>query len=185
MTEKSDFDSPMLRTALAQLDHAAERLRLDPDVHERLRHAKRALVVSIPVRMDDGKTAIFTGYRVHHNSVLGPTKGGLRYAPDVSLGEVTALAMLMSWKTALMGLPYGGAKGGVRCEPRKLSRQELEGLTRRYTAEIILLIGPDLDIPWLFPFASRPSENSDGFREQRAMFRRTAAAIVRINRCFG
>jgi len=147
MTEKSDFDSPMLRTALAQLDHAAERLRLDPDVHERLRHAKRALVVSIPVRMDDGKTAIFTGYRVHHNSVLGPTKGGLRYAPDVSLGEVTALAMLMSWKTALMGLPYGGAKGGVRCEPRKLSRQELEGLTRRYTAEIILLIGPDLDIP--------------------------------------
>jgi glutamate dehydrogenase/leucine dehydrogenase len=147
MTEKSDFDSPMLRTALAQLDHAAERLRLDQEVHERLRHARRALVVSIPVRMDDGKTAIFTGYRVHHNSVLGPTKGGLRYAPDVSLGEVTALAMLMSWKCSLMGLPYGGAKGGVRCEPRKLSRQELEGLTRRYTAEIMLLIGPDLDIP--------------------------------------
>jgi glutamate dehydrogenase (NAD(P)+) len=147
MTEKSDFDSPMLRTALAQLDQTAGRLRLDQDVHERLRHPRRALVVSIPIRMDDGKTAVFTGYRVHHNSVLGPTKGGLRYDAEVSLGEVSALAMLMSWKCALMGLPYGGAKGGVRCDPRKLSRQELEGLTRRYTAEIILLIGPDLDIP--------------------------------------
>ncbi len=146
-SERSDFDSPMLRTSLAQLDQAAARLRLDQDLHERLRHPRRALVVSIPVKMDDGKTAVFTGYRVHHNSVLGPTKGGLRYAPDVSLGEVSALAMLMSWKCALMGLPYGGAKGGVRCEPRRLSRQELENLTRRYTAEIILLIGPDLDIP--------------------------------------
>src|SRR5918996_787335 len=147
MTEKSDFDSPMLRTALAQLDQTASRLRLDQDVHERLRHPRRALVVSIPIRMDDGKTAVFTGYRVHHNSVLGPTKGGLRYDAEVSLGEVSALAMLMSWKCALMGLPYGGAKGGVRCDPRSLSRQELENLTRRYTAEIILLIGPDLDIP--------------------------------------
>jgi glutamate dehydrogenase/leucine dehydrogenase len=147
MTGKSDFDSALLRTALAQLDRVAARLHLDPDVHERLRHPRRALVVSIPIRMDDGKTAVFTGYRVHHNTVLGPTKGGLRYAPDVDLGEVTALAMLMSWKCALMNLPYGGAKGGVRCEPRRLSRQELENLTRRYTAEIILLIGPDLDIP--------------------------------------
>jgi glutamate dehydrogenase/leucine dehydrogenase len=147
MTEKSDFDSPMLRTALAQLDQVAGRLRLDQDIHERLRHPRRALVVSIPVRMDDGNTAVFTGYRIHHNSVLGPTKGGLRYDAEVTLGEVSALAMLMSWKCALMGLPYGGAKGGVRCDPRKLSRRELEGLTRRYTAEIILLIGPDLDIP--------------------------------------
>jgi glutamate dehydrogenase (NAD(P)+) len=147
MTEKSDFDSPMLRTALAQLDQVAGRLRLDQDIHERLRHPRRALVVSIPVRMDAGNTAVFTGYRIHHNSVLGPTKGGLRYDTEVTLGEVSALAMLMSWKCALMGLPYGGAKGGVRCDPRKLSRRELEGLTRRYTAEIILLIGPDLDIP--------------------------------------
>ena len=147
MTEKSDFDSPMLRTALAQLDQVAGRLRLDQDIHERLRHPRRALVVSIPVRMDAGNTAVFTGYRIHHNSVLGPTKGGLRYDAEVTLGEVSALAMLMSWKCALMGLPYGGAKGGVRCDPRKLSRRELEGLTRRYTAEIILLIGPDLDIP--------------------------------------
>ena len=147
MTEKSDFDSPMLRTALAQLDQVAGRLQLDQDIHERLRHPRRALVVSIPVKMDDGNTAVFTGYRVHHNSVLGPTKGGLRYDAEVTLGEVSALAMLMSWKCALMGLPYGGAKGGVRCDPRKLSQRELEGLTRRYTAEIMLLIGPDLDIP--------------------------------------
>jgi glutamate dehydrogenase (NAD(P)+) len=147
MTEKSDFDSPLLRTALAQLDQTADRLQLDQGVHERLRHARRALVVSIPIRMDDGTTGVFTGYRVHHNSVLGPTKGGLRYAPDVDLGEVTALAMLMSWKCALMQLPYGGAKGGVRVDPSKLSLQEKENLTRRYTAEIILFIGPDLDIP--------------------------------------
>jgi glutamate dehydrogenase (NAD(P)+) len=147
MTDKSDFDSPMLRTALAQLDQTAERLQLDQGVHERLRHPRRALVVSIPIQMDNGTTGVFTGYRVHHNSVLGPTKGGLRYAPDVDLGEVSALAMLMSWKCALMNLPYGGAKGGVRVDPRKLSRQELENLTRRYTAEIILFIGPDLDIP--------------------------------------
>jgi glutamate dehydrogenase (NAD(P)+) len=104
-------------------------------------------VVSIPVLMDSGKTEVFTGYRVHHSTVLGPTKGGVRYAPDVDLGEVSALAMLMSWKCALMGLPYGGAKGGVRCNPRTMSLKEKEGLTRRYTAEIILLIGPDLDIP--------------------------------------
>src|SRR5213594_4809055 len=147
MNANSEFDSPMLRTALAQLDQTAERLQLDQGVHERLRHPRRALVVSIPIQMDNGTTGVFTGYRVHHNSVLGPTKGGLRYAPDVDLAEVSALAMLMSWKCALMSLPYGGAKGGVRCDPRKLSMQEKENLTRRYTAEIILMIGPDLDIP--------------------------------------
>src|SRR6184192_3049335 len=142
----SEFDSELHRTAIAQLDRVAGRLGLDPDVHERLRHPRRALVVSIPVQMDTGETRVFIGYRVHHNTALGPTKGGLRYAPDVNLGEVTALAMLMSWKCALMNLPYGGAKGGVRCDPRKLSMQEKEHLTRRYTVEIILMIGPDLDI---------------------------------------
>jgi glutamate dehydrogenase (NAD(P)+) len=148
MTAKSEFDdSPMFRTALAQLDRVAAKLNLEADVHERLRLPRRALVVSIPVRMDDGNTQVFLGYRVHHSTVLGPTKGGLRYDKDVSLGEVTALAMLMSWKCALMGLPYGGAKGGVRVNPRQLSKRELEHLTRRYTVEIILLIGPDLDIP--------------------------------------
>src|SRR6266481_58779 len=147
MNANSEFDSELHRTAIAQLDRVASRLGLDADIHERLRYPRRALVVSVPVRMDSGKTEVFIGYRVHHNTVLGPTKGGLRYAVDVDLGEVSALAMLMSWKCALMNLPYGGAKGGVRCDPRKLSMQEKEHLTRRYTVEIILMIGPDLDIP--------------------------------------
>src|SRR3989449_7031007 len=147
MNANSEFDSEVHRTATAKLAGVAARLGLDPDIHGRLRYPRRALVVSIPVRMDSGKTEVFVGYRVHHSTVLGPTKGGLRYAPDVDLGEVSALAMLMSWKCALMSLPYGGAKGGVRCDPRKLSMQEKENLTRRYTAEIILMIGPDLDIP--------------------------------------
>ena len=147
MNASGEFDSELYTTAISQLDRVAARLQLEAEIHERLRLPRRALVVSIPVRMDSGRTDVFIGYRVHHSTVLGPTKGGLRYAPDVSLGEVTALAMLMSWKCALMGLPYGGAKGGVRVNPRQLSLQELENLTRRYTAEIILLIGPDLDIP--------------------------------------
>jgi glutamate dehydrogenase/leucine dehydrogenase len=145
--KSSEFDSELHRTAVSQLDGVASRLGLEDDIHQRLRLPKRALVVSIPVKMDSGKTEVFTGYRVHHSTVLGPTKGGIRYAPDVDLGEVSALAMLMSWKCALMGLPYGGAKGGVRCNPRAMSLREKEGLTRRYTAEIIVLIGPDLDIP--------------------------------------
>jgi len=147
MDIKSEFDSELFRTTLHQLDTVAKKINLDPNIHERLRYPRRALVVSVPTLMDDGRTEIFIGYRVHHNTVLGPTKGGLRYHMDVSLGEVTALAMLMSWKCALMGLPYGGAKGGVRCNPRTMSSKELERMTRRYTAEIILLIGPDLDIP--------------------------------------
>ena len=147
MNDNHEFASDLYTTAVSQLDRVAGRLQLDAAIHDRLRLPRRALVVSIPVRMDSGRTEVFIGYRVHHNTVLGPTKGGLRYAPDVSLGEVTALAMLMSWKCALMNLPYGGAKGGVRVNPRDLSLQELENLTRRYTAEIILLIGPDLDIP--------------------------------------
>ena len=142
-----EFDSELHRTAVAQLDAVAARLELDPNIHERLRYPRRALVVSVPVLMDSGRTEVFVGYRVHHSTALGPTKGGLRYDADVNLGEVTALAMLMSWKCALMGLPYGGAKGGVRCSPRTMSARELEHLTRRYTVEIILMIGPDLDIP--------------------------------------
>jgi glutamate dehydrogenase (NAD(P)+) len=147
MTDASEFDSELHRTALAQLDRVATRLALDSDIHERLRFPRRALVVSVPIRMDRGDTEVFIGYRVHHNTALGPTKGGLRYDLGVNLGEVTALAMLMSWKCALMGLPYGGAKGGVRCNPRELSPREREHLTRRYTTEIIHMIGPDLDIP--------------------------------------
>ena len=147
MPDSPEFDSELHRTALAQLDRVAGRLNLDHDIHERLRFPRRALVVSVPVRMDSGQTEVFTGYRVHHNTALGPTKGGLRYDLGVNLGEVTALAMLMSWKCALVGLPYGGAKGGIRCNPRTMSLREREHLTRRYTTEIILMIGPDIDIP--------------------------------------
>ena len=147
MTPGSEFESPLHRTALAQLDTIAEYLNVDPGIHERLRSPRRALTVSIPVRMDDGRTEVFVGYRVHHDTALGPSKGGLRYDPGVDLGEVSALAMLMTWKCALMGLPFGGAKGGVRCAPRRLSLRERESLTRRYTAEIMPLVGPDLDIP--------------------------------------
>jgi glutamate dehydrogenase (NAD(P)+) len=145
---KTGFEtSELYRTALQQLDGVAKRLVIDPNIHERLRYPRRALVVSVPTVMDDGRTEVFLGYRVHHNTILGPTKGGLRYHPEVTLAEVSALAMLMSWKCALMGLPYGGAKGGVACDPSSMSRRELERLTRRYTAEVMLLIGPDLDIP--------------------------------------
>src|SRR5438876_28957 len=147
MAEMPEFESEMHRTAVAQVDQVAERLHLDHRTRSRLRYPRRALVVSIPGRMGRRHTEGFMGYRVHHNTALGPTKGGLRYDAEVSMGEVTALAMLMSWKCSLMGLPYGGAKGGVRCSPRNMSKRELESLTRRYTAEIILMIGPDLDIP--------------------------------------
>jgi len=147
MTDKSEFESDLLRTVRSQLDAVAARLSLEPSIHERLRYPRRALVVSIPTQMDDGRTEVFIGYRVHHNTVLGPTKGGVRFHPEVTLDEVTALAMLMSWKCAIVGLPYGGAKGGVRCDPSRMSARELEHMTRRYTSEIMLVIGPDLDIP--------------------------------------
>src|SRR5260370_42461337 len=113
----TDSECEITRTAVAQVDQVAERLHLAHATDLRLRYPRRALVVSIPVRMDDGRTEVFMGYRVHHNTALGPTKGGLRYDAEVSMGVVTALAMLMTWKCSLMGLPYGGAKGGVRCTP--------------------------------------------------------------------
>jgi glutamate dehydrogenase (NAD(P)+) len=133
--------------AQRQLDEIALEMGLDRELHERLRYPKRALIVTVPVRMDDGSVHSFTGYRVHHDTTLGPAKGGLRYHPEVNLGEVSCLAMLMTWKCALMGLPYGGAKGGIKCEPWKMSQGELERMTRRYTSEIITLLGPDKDIP--------------------------------------
>ncbi|HEY9776472.1 MAG TPA: Glu/Leu/Phe/Val dehydrogenase [Planktothrix sp.] len=133
--------------AQRQLDEIALEMGLDRELHERLRYPKRALIVTVPVRMDDGTVHSFTGYRVHHDTTLGPAKGGLRYHPEVNLGEVSCLAMLMTWKCALMGLPYGGAKGGIKCEPWKLSLGEQERMTRRYTSEIINLLGPDKDIP--------------------------------------
>ncbi len=137
----------ILATGLEQLDKVAERLDLEPQVYQHLRHPKRSLIVSVPFQTDAGDLEVFTGYRVQHSMTLGPSKGGIRYHPDVDLDEVTALAMLMTWKCALMGLPYGGAKGGVRCDPLKLSPRELERVTRRYASEIFLCIGPDRDIP--------------------------------------
>ncbi len=133
--------------AQKQLDEIAAEMGLDPELHERLRYPKRSLIVSIPIRLDSGKVQTFTGYRIHHDVSLGPAKGGIRFHPEVNLGEVAGLAMLMTWKCSLMGLPFGGAKGGIRCEPWKMSQGELERLTRRYTAEIINIIGPDKDIP--------------------------------------
>lgn len=142
-----ELDTHTFRLAVAQFDQAAEAMRLDPNLRERLKLPQRSLVVSVPVRMDDGHVEVFTGYRVQHDSSRGPSKGGIRYHPDVSLGEVAALAMWMTWKCALAGLPYGGAKGGVKVDPKQLSHGELQRLTRRYAAEIFPLIGPDKDVP--------------------------------------
>src|SRR6202166_3298776 len=133
--------------AQSQLDDVARLIGLNPSVHGYLREPKRVLTVSIPVRMDSGHIHMFEGYRVQHNMARGPGKGGIRFHPDVTLDEVRALAMWMTWKCALVNLPYGGAKGGVIVEPRQLSEHELANLTRRYASEIILLIGPNIDIP--------------------------------------
>lgn len=142
-----DYDTPTFRLAVSQFDQAAEAMHLDDNLRERLKQPQRSLVVSVPVRMDDDRVEVFTGYRVQHDSSRGPSKGGVRYHPDVNLGEVAALAMWMTWKCALAGLPYGGAKGGVAVAPKQLSRAELQRLTRRYAAEIFPLIGPDKDVP--------------------------------------
>ncbi len=138
----------MYRLAAAQLDQTAEGMGLDDNIWERLRTPQRALVVSFPFRRDNYETVdtVF-GYRVQHLLTMGPTKGGIRYDLDVDLGEVVALSMWMTWKCAIMALPFGGAKGGVRIDPHKLSRSELQRITRRYTSEIIEMIGPDTDIP--------------------------------------
>ena len=142
-----ELDTPTYRLAVAQFNEAAEAMHLDPNLRERLKVPQRSLIVSVPIRRDNGQVEIFTGYRVQHDSARGPSKGGIRYHPDVDLGEVAALAMWMTWKCALAGLPYGGAKGGVKVAPKTLSRGELQRLTRRYVAEIFPLIGPDKDVP--------------------------------------
>jgi len=139
--------TPIYRMALAQFGEAADALSLDPNLRKRFTDPKRAIMVNIPIRMDDHRVEVFHGYRVHHDTTLGPSKGGIRFHPAVNLGEVSALAMWMTWKCALMGLPFGGAKGGIRCDPHALSRNELQRLTRRFTAEIIQFIGPDIDVP--------------------------------------
>jgi len=133
--------------AQRQFDLAAERLQLDPGLRRVLREPRRELTVHFPVHMDDGSVQVFTGYRVQHNLGRGPAKGGLRYHQDVGLDEVKALAMWMTWKCAVVGIPYGGGKGGVIVDPKQLSQKELEGLTRRFATEIEVLIGPERDIP--------------------------------------
>ncbi|HLI71413.1 MAG TPA: Glu/Leu/Phe/Val dehydrogenase [Ktedonobacteraceae bacterium] len=133
--------------AVTQFDEAAERLGLSQAMRAILRKPKRELIVHFPVRMDNGDVEMFTGYRVQHNINRGPAKGGIRFSPEVSLDEVRALAMWMTWKCAVVGIPFGGAKGGVICDPHKMSSSELERLTRRYATEISILMGPDSDIP--------------------------------------
>jgi glutamate dehydrogenase (NAD(P)+) len=140
------YDHPTFRMACQQFDLVAEYWQIPQDERARLKFPKRSMTVALPVHMDDGSTRMFTGHRVQHHLTLGPTKGGLRYHPEVALGEVAALAMWMSWKCALAGLPYGGAKGGIACDPGKLSLTELERLTRRYTQEMIPFIGEKIDV---------------------------------------
>lgn len=143
-----EWDSPMYREAVAQFQRVAETMNLDENIRERLIKPQRALMVTFPFRRDDySEVDTLFGYRVQHLLTMGPTKGGIRYASDVNLGEVSALAMLMTWKCAIVGLPFGGAKGGVRVDPHGLSRAEMQRVTRRYTAEIINFIGPNRDIP--------------------------------------
>ncbi|MCD6552069.1 Glu/Leu/Phe/Val dehydrogenase [Thermotoga sp.] len=142
MSEKSLYEM-----AVEQFNRAAKLMGLEPDLAEVLRRPKRVLIVEFPVRMDDGHIEVFTGYRVQHNIARGPAKGGIRYHPDTNLDEVKALAFWMTWKTAVMNLPFGGGKGGVRVDPKKLSRNELERLSRRYFSEIQIIIGPHNDIP--------------------------------------
>jgi len=142
-----EWDTPLFRTAMTQFEQAIPYAEVNESIAERLRYPERAVMVTVPIRRDEGHVDVFPAYRVQHSSVLGPTKGGIRYDPHVTLGECTALAVWMTWKCALLRLPYGGAKGGVRCNPRELSARELERLTRRYTSELRGVIGPQEDIP--------------------------------------
>lgn len=141
------YRSPVFQQACNQFDLAADILGMDAGVRERTKHPRRCVVVSMPVRMDDDRIEMFEGYRVQHNLSTGPAKGGIRFHQDVTLGEVAALAMWMSWKCSLAGLPYGGGKGGVIVDPNKLSVAELERVSRRYMQEILPFIGPNVDIP--------------------------------------
>ncbi len=141
-----DLENPF-ESMMERFNVAAEILNLEDGIYEYLKTPVKQVIVSIPIQMDDGKIEVFEGYRVVHNDTLGPSKGGIRYAPDVSLDEVKALAAWMTWKCAVLNLPFGGAKGAVKCDPSKLSKVEIEKITRRYTANLISVFGPDKDIP--------------------------------------
>src|SRR3954468_23622030 len=151
--EHLEWETPLFRQALTQLDEALEVADVPAEVAERLRFPERSLIVSVPTRIDDGSWRVFPGCRVQHSSVLGPTKGGIRYDPGVTLGECAALAMWMTWKCALLRVPYGraqadgGGKGGGPCDPRALSQREMQGMPRRFTSELLPIIGPQQDIP--------------------------------------
>ncbi|KAA0208067.1 MAG: Glu/Leu/Phe/Val dehydrogenase [Ignavibacteriaceae bacterium] len=140
--EANPFESMLIR-----FDQAAQIYNLDKGLYNYLKHPVKQVIVSIPVQMDNGNLEVFEGYRVIHDNILGPSKGGIRYAPDVDIEEVKALASWMTWKCAIANLPFGGAKGGIKCDPKKLSVGELEKLTRRYTANMLEIFGPDIDIP--------------------------------------
>jgi glutamate dehydrogenase (NAD(P)+) len=144
---QGEWHTGLYGMATKQFERAAEIIDLEDEYRQRLLEPRRSLIVNFPVRSDQGEVRNFTGYRIQHTLTMGPTKGGLRYSPHLSLAECAALAMWMTWKCALLGLPYGGAKGGVRCDPRALSETELERITRRYATELIPLLGPDRDIP--------------------------------------
>ena len=143
---KKDVENPY-ESMMARFDRAAELLKLEKGVYEYLKTPSKQVIVSIPIQMDNGEIKVFEGYRVIHNNILGPSKGGIRYAPDVTLDEVKALAAWMTWKCAVASIPFGGAKGAIKCDPRNLSRVELEKITRRYTANMLSVFGPDTDIP--------------------------------------
>jgi glutamate dehydrogenase (NAD(P)+) len=138
---------PIFSAMLEAFDDAARLLSLDPGIWRILTHPKRQIIVSCPVQMDSGEIEVFTGYRVQYNITLGPAKGGIRYHPDVTLDEVTALAAWMTWKCAVAHIPFGGGKGGIVCDPTRMSKRELEALTRRYVSEIVDAIGPEKDVP--------------------------------------
>jgi len=171
-----DEFNPFLAMA-ERFENAADRLELDSGVREVLRTPDRELTVAIPILMDDGSTRVFRGYRVQHNFLRGPCKGGIRFAPDVHLDEVRALAAWMTWKCSVVGIPFGGAKGGVVCEPRELSNGELERITRRYTASIMDILGPDRDVP--APDMNTNEQTMAWIMDTYSMhIRRTTTAVV-------
>jgi glutamate dehydrogenase (NAD(P)+) len=145
--KSDDIQISSFENAMTQFDQAAKRMKLDPGLLEIMKQPRRSVIVKLPIHMDDGSFRVFTGYRVQHSIVRGPAKGGIRYHQDVTLDEVSALAAWMTWKCAVVGIPFGGGKGGIICDPTKMSKSELERLTRRYTSELIDILGPESDVP--------------------------------------
>ncbi len=166
-----------LENAQAQFDEAAQMLEIDPGLLEIIKQPRRSTIVSLPIQMDDGSFRVFTGYRVQHSIVRGPAKGGIRYHPDVNLDEVQALAAWMTWKCAVVNIPFGGGKGGIACDPGKMSKGELERLTRRYAADLADLFGPDVDVP--APDVNTNEQTMAWFMDTYSMHaRRTVPGVI-------